>query len=288
MRSVAKREFKSLFNTMTAEIFCAVLIAVTGIYFIVYNLNVGYPYFSFVLVSVMFIMMIIVPLLTMRSFSEERRQKTDQLLLTSPLAVADIVLGKFLAMCGVLLIPVLVLCLCPLIIKTVGEAHFATDYATLFAFFVVGCFFISVGMFISSLTESQVIAAVCSIGALLIVYLWSGIVSLLPTEAGGTAVVLLIVWTLLALLFYTYAKNALAAAGVWVAGLAALLAVFLFARDWLTGLLPKLLGGFAVTEIMTNFGENNLFDLQGILKLVIVTAVMLFLTAQSIQKRRWS
>lgn len=288
MLSVAKREFKSLFNTMTAEIFCAVLIAVTGIYFIVYNLNVGYPYFSFVLVSVVFIMMIIVPLLTMRSFSEERRQKTDQLLLTSPLTVADIVLGKFLAMCGVLLIPVLVLCLCPLIISAVGEAHFATDYATLFAFFVVGCFFISVGMFVSSLTESQVIAAVCSIGALLIVYLWSGIVSLLPTEAGGTAVVLLIVWTLLALLFYVYAKNMLAAAGMWVAGLAALLAVFLFARDWLTGLFAKVLGGFAVTEIMTNFGENSLFDLQGILKIVIVTGVMLFLTAQSIQKRRWS
>ena len=288
MLSVAKREFKSLFDTMTAEIFCAVLIAVTGIYFIVYNLNVGYPYFSFVLVSVVFIMMIIVPLLTMRSFSEERRQKTDQLLLTSPLTVADIVLGKFIAMCGVLLIPVLVLCLCPLIISAVGEAHFETDYATLFAFFVVGCFFISVGMFISSLTESQVIAAVCSIGALLVVYLWSGIVSLLPTEAGGTAAVLLIVWTLLSLLFYAYAKNMLAAAGVWVAGLLALLAVFLFARDWLTGLLAKALGGFAVTDIIANFGENSLFDLQGVIRLIIVTAVMLFLTAQSIQKRRWS
>lgn len=288
MLSVAKREFKSLFNSMTAEIFCAVLIALTGIYFIVYNLNVGYTYFSYVLISVMFIMMIIVPLLTMRSFAEERRQKTDQLLLTSPLSLADIVLGKFLAMCGVLLIPVLTFCLCPLIIKSVGEAHLATDYATLFAFFIVGCFYISVGMFISSLTESQVIAAVCSIGALLIIYLWDGIVSLLPSQAGGAAVTLLIILALVSLVFFALTKNWLAAAAIWCLGALSVLGIYLFARELLTDLFAKTLSGFAVTDIMGNFGNNSLFDLEGIIKLLLATAVMLFLTAQSIQKRRWS
>ncbi|MDO4565993.1 MAG: ABC transporter permease [Oscillospiraceae bacterium] len=288
MLAIAKREFKSLFTTMTAPIFCAVMIAVTGIYFIAYNIGTGYQKFSYVLLSSLFIMMIIVPLLTMRSFSEERRQKTDQLLLTAPVSLGDIVLGKFFAMCAVFAIPVLIFCACPLIVRSFGEAKLAGDYATLLVFFVIGCFYISVGAFISSLTESQVIAAVCSIGAMLLIYLWSGLVNMLPSTASGTALVLLLVLTLLSLLLYASTKNWLLAGGIWLLGALALLAVWLVNSELLAGRLSEWLGGFAVTTIMSNFGEYDLFDLQGLIKLLLATGLMLFLTAQSLQKRRWS
>ena len=107
MKAIYKRELKSYFQSMIGYAFVAFLMLFMGIYFTAYNLNAGYPYFAYVLSSTLFIFMIAVPVLTMRSFAEERKSKTDQLLLTAPVSVTGIVLGKFLAMITVFLIPVL-------------------------------------------------------------------------------------------------------------------------------------------------------------------------------------
>lgn len=273
---------------MTAEIFSAVLIAIVGIYFIAYNINYGYPSFAAALQSTTFILMIIVPLLTMRSFSEERKQKTDQILLTTPLRLSDIVLGKYFAMCLVLFLDMVILCLCPLIIKSLGECFLAVDYASIFAYFVIGCFFIAVGMFISALTESQVIAAVCTIAALFVLYLWEGIVSLLPTSASGTVLALMLILAVLCVIYYAVTKNWLAAVGIWLAGALLVLILYFTNSKSFTSLLSTYLSGFSVTAVFDNFAVNQMFDLGGILKILIATAVMLFLTAQTIQKRRWN
>lgn len=288
MLAVLKREFNSLWHNMTAQIFSAVLIAIVGIYFIAYNVNYGYPFFSVALYSTTFILLIIVPLLTMRSFSEERKQKTDQILLTSPLRLSDIVLGKFFAMCLVLLLVMVILCLCPLIIRTLGTAYLAADYATIFAYFVVGCFYISVGMFISSLTESQVISAVCTIAALFVVYLWDGILSLLPTSASGTILILLLVLAILCVIYHAITKNWLASIGIWLAGAIVLLVFYFTNSKAFANFFTTYLSGFSVTATFENFAIKTIFDLAGIIKTLIATAVMLFLTAQTIQKRRWN
>ncbi|MEA5051778.1 MAG: ABC transporter permease [Oscillospiraceae bacterium] len=288
MKAVMKREWNSLYNTMTAPIFSAVLIAVIGIYFVAYNLNSGYPYFAYTLLSTLFILMVTVPLLTMRSFSDERKQKTDQILLTSPLRVGDIVLGKFFALCGVLLFPCLLFCVCPLIIGSIGTSYPLTDYSALLAYFFIGAMFISVGMYVSSLTESQVIAAVGTFAALLVIYLWQGIASLLPTTAKGSAAVVAIVLTALCLAFYNSTKNWVSALIAWLVGAAAIVAVLLLKPDWLADLFSVYLADIAVTSIYENFAYNNLFDLSGLLSVIIGTAFMLFLTAQSLEKRRWS
>ncbi len=288
MIAVLKREFNSLWYNMTAQIFSAVLIAIVGIYFIAYNINYGYPSFAASLQSTTFILLIVVPLLTMRSFSEERKQKTDQILLTTPLKLSDIVIGKFLAMCLVLFLVMVILCLCPLIIKSLGECFLAVDYSSIFAYFVIGCFFISVGMFVSSLTESQVISAVCTIAALFVLYIWEGIVSLLPTSASGTVLTLLVIIAVLCVVYYAITKNWLAAVGIWLAGALLVLILYFTNSKSFGGLLSTYLSGFSVTAVFDNFAVNRLFDLGGIVKILIATAVMLFLTAQTIQKRRWN
>ena len=96
----------------------------------------------------------------MKSFAEDRKNKTDQLLLTSPVSLVEIVLGKYLAMVTVFAIPCVIYCIFPLIIKLQGTAHFLVDYSSILAFFLLGCVFIAIGMFLSSLTESPVIAAI--------------------------------------------------------------------------------------------------------------------------------
>ena len=128
MLAIYKREFKSYFYSMTGSIFIAFLTFMTGIYFMAYNLNNGYPYFSYSLEGVMFIFLVAVPILTMRSFSGERRSRTDQLLLTSPVSVGKMVMGKYFAMVTVFLIPCVLFCAYPLIISTQVTAYFKNDY----------------------------------------------------------------------------------------------------------------------------------------------------------------
>lgn len=172
MKAIYKREVSSYFNSMIGWIFVAVLTVFIGIYFFAYNLFQGYPYFSLSLGSSLFIFMVVVPILTMRSMADERHTKTDQLLLTAPVSVTAVVLGKYFAMLTVFAVPVAIACLCPLIIALNGTAFLLADYGAILAFFLLGAVEIAVGMLISSLTESQIIAAVGTFGLLLLLYLW--------------------------------------------------------------------------------------------------------------------
>lgn len=136
MLAIYKRELKSYFQSMTGCVFIAFLVMFTGIYFMAYNLNAGYPYFSYTLSGSLFVFIVGIPLLTMRSFSEERRNKTDQLLLTAPVSLTQIVLGKYLAMVSVLAVPNLIFCLFPLLIKMQGSAYLLVDYSSIAVFFL--------------------------------------------------------------------------------------------------------------------------------------------------------
>lgn len=101
MFAVLKREFRSYFQNVIGWLFVAALMALFGLYFYVYNLRQGYPYLYYTLSAITIIFMIAVPILTMRSFAEDRKNKTDQLMLTAPVPVAKVVLGKYLAMLAV-------------------------------------------------------------------------------------------------------------------------------------------------------------------------------------------
>ena len=180
MTAVYKRELRSYFTSMVGYVVMAVLIFFVGIYFMAYNIFSGYTQFSYTLLSSTLIFMVAIPILTMRSMAEERRSRTDQLLLTAPVSVWRVVAGKYLAMVTVLAMAVAVCSFCPLIIALNGTAHLGVDYASILAFFLMGCVFIAVGMFISALTESQIIAAVGTFAVLLVLYLWSDLVTYLP------------------------------------------------------------------------------------------------------------
>ena len=128
MTAIYKRELKSYFQSMTGYVLIAFLVIFTGIYFMAYNLNSGYPYFSYVLMNINYVLIIIIPMLTMRSFAEERKNKTDQLLLAAPVKLFDIVMGKYLAMVTVFAVPCLIFCIFPIIIKSFGTAYLKVDY----------------------------------------------------------------------------------------------------------------------------------------------------------------
>lgn len=207
MKAIYKRELRSYFTSMIGCAFAAVLTVIGGVYFMVYNLTSGYPYFSYSLSGVIFAVLITVPVLSMKCFAEERKNKTDQLLLTSPVPLTKIILGKYFAMITVFAIPCLIYCLFPLIIKFQGNAHLLVDYSSILAFYLLGCVFIGIGMFLSSLTESPVIAAISTFGVLFFLYMLDNLLNYVPTSALSGVIITILFLSMAAGLIYHITKT---------------------------------------------------------------------------------
>ncbi len=288
MKAIYDRELKSYFTSMTAPLFIAALVLITGIYFMAYNIRAGWPYFTYTLESIIFIFTLIVPILTMRSMSEERRQKTDQLLLTSPVSVTQMVLGKYFAMVTVVAIPCVLFCLCPLIIGSAGISYPAVDYSAILLFFLTGCAYVAIGQLISSMTESVIIAAVGSIGALILLNLLPGLGSMFPTEAVWSMIGCCVILTLIAVFFYIMSKNLLITEVIEIAGLAILIVLYLINPDIYENCIANLFNVIAIPDVFYDISSTYVLDLTGIVKLLSAAFICLFLTVQTVQKRRWS
>ena len=188
MIAVYKRELRSYLTSMIGYLFIFFILLLTGIYFSAYQLGASYPRFEYTLSALTFVFLISVPILTMRVLAEERKQKTDQLLLTAPVSVEKIVLGKYLALVTIFAIPMLIMCFYPLLMTKFGTVSLGAAYTAVLGFFLLGCANLAIGVFISSLTESQVIAAVLTFVILFAFYMMNGISSFFSEGAMSTCI----------------------------------------------------------------------------------------------------
>ena len=287
MTAIYKRELKSYLTSMVGYLFIFFVLVLTGIYFSAYQLSAAYPKFETTLSAVTFVFLIGVPILTMRVLAEERKQKTDQLLLTAPVSVGNIVTGKYLALVTVYAIPILVLCTYPLIMSKFGTVDFGTAYTAILGFFLLGCANIAIGVFMSALTESQVIAAVLTFVLLFAFYMMNGISSFFSKTSMSTCVTFGLLILAAAIIVYTMIKNVLISVAVGVIGEVILVIVYLLKSSIFEGGIQKVLDIFNLSGHFDNF-TNNIFDIKGIVYFLSVIAVCLFLTMQSILKRRWN
>ena len=138
MGAIFRHELRNYFHSLTAYVFGAFLLAVVGLGSVLYNLQAAVSNFEFVLSFASIIFVVIVPILTMRTLAEERRQRTDQLLYSLPITTTQVVLGKYFALLVVYLIPLAVVSLYPLLFSQFGEVYLPTSYGSLFAFFMMG------------------------------------------------------------------------------------------------------------------------------------------------------
>ena len=287
MTAIYKRELKSYLTSMVGYLFIFFVLVLTGVYFSAYQLSAAYPKFETTLSAVTFVFLIGVPILTMRVLAEERKQKTDQLLLTAPVSVGNVVTGKYLALVTVYAIPILVLCTYPLIMSKFGTVDFGTAYTAILGFFLLGCANIAIGLFMSALTESQVIAAVLTFVLLFAFYMMNGISSFFSKTSMSTCVTFGLLILAAAIIVYTMIKNVLISAAVGVIGEVILVIVYLLKSSIFEGGIQKVLDIFNLSGHFDNF-TNNIFDIKGIVYFLSVIAVCLFLTMQSISKRRWN
>ena len=288
MKAIYKKELKSYFTSMMGYVYVAFVLLMVGIYFIAYNINGGYPLIGYSLSTVTFLFLILVPLLTMRALSEEQKNKTDQLLYTSPISIFQIVLGKYLALLTVFFIPILVICTFPLIMGRYGKLDYGMSYLAIFGFFLLGAAYIAVGLFISSITESQIIAGVISFSVLLVTYLITGISSFLSNTAITSLIAFTILMILLCLGYYIMTKNIILSVGLFIIAEGILFALYIGKKTIFEGGFAKVLNTLDLASASNNMIQNGILDISSIIYYLSVIGLFLFFTVQSIQKRRWS
>lgn len=236
MRAIYKRELRSYLHTVTGALFITATLVLIGIYFTAYNLLRGYPYVSYALSSSSFLFMITIPILTMKILADERKNKTDQLILTAPISVGKIVLAKYFAMVTILLMAIAVVCIYPIALSFFGEIPFGESYTAILGYTLFGMTGIAIGMLISSMCESQVIAAVLTFLVIFVGYMMDGICSLISSSGN---------------------------------------------------IVTTVLQCFDLVEPLDNL-FSGIFDIAGVVYYLSLIVLFIFLTTQSIQKRRWS
>jgi ABC-2 type transport system permease protein len=287
MKAVYERELASYFKSMIGYVFMFFIFLIVGIYFNAYNLSYAYPTMTVTLNSITFVFLIAIPILTMRVLSEERKQKTDQLLLTSPVSVSQIVCGKFFALVTVYAIPILVICLYPLILRSFGTISYAQNYTAILGFFLLGVTNVAIGMFLSSLTESQIVAAVLTFVVMFVCYIMTGIESLFTDTAKTSFIVILFLVLAFAILLWVMTKNEVIAIGTGLALEIATVVVYFVKSSLYEGLVTKILEMFNIDGHFQSFIDGT-FDLTAVFYFISVAFVFVFLTIQSMNKRRWS
>lgn len=287
MTAIYKRELKSYLTSMIGYLFIFFVLVLTGIYFSAYQLSAAYPKFEYTLSALTFVFIIGIPLLTMRVLAEERRQKTDQMLLTAPVTVGNIVFGKYLALVTVYAIPVLIMCIYPLVMGKFGTVSYGAAYTAILGFFLLGCANLAIGVFLSALTESQVIAAVLTFVFLFAFYMMNGISSFFSKTSMSTCVTFGLLILAAAIIIYTMIKNIYISAAIGIIGEIALVIIYVMKSSVFEGGIQKVLEIFNLSGHFENF-TNGIFDVTGIVYFLSVIAVCVFLTIQSILKRRWN
>lgn len=175
MRAIFKREFQSYFKSVTGCVFVSIFMVFASYYFLFNNIAGLTSDLRSVFYNMLTILTFLVPVLTMRCLSEERKTKSDQILLTSPVSVWDIVLGKYFAAVCVFLIAVACTLVFPVILFAYGNPEVGVLITSYVGFTLVGCVFIAIGVFLSALTENIVVAALSTFGVLLFVQVFDAI-----------------------------------------------------------------------------------------------------------------
>jgi len=287
MKAVFKHELSNYFHSLTAYIFGAFLLAFVGIGAMIYNIQQAVANFEYVLSFVSLVFVVLIPVLTMRVIAEERKQKTDQLLYFLPITTTQIIVGKYLALLVVFLVPLCMIGIYPMVFARYGEVYLLTSYGSIAAFFIMGAALIAIGTFISSLTENQGFAAGIAIPVILLNYYSVSLAEYVSATAFGSAAALCVLCCLLGVIIRFMTKNENLAYVVAFVLILAVGIMYLVDSTMFEGLLAKIMTQMSLFERFYRF-VNGVFDWTAIVYYLTVIVFFLFLSVQSLEKRRYN
>lgn len=287
MIAVLKRELTTYFLTPIGYIFMGFFLLISGFFFAAENLFQANPNYNGMLGTITFVFMILVPILTMRLLAEESKQKTDQLLLTSPLRVFEIVLGKYFAAVSVLLLTIAITFIYPIILGFFGTIAIAEIVGGYIGFFLLGSSFISIGLFISSLTENQVIAAVITFSSLLLFWIMDSLHQLLPSNTISGIIFVGLLLLGLIVLIHRCLKNFYLSATIAIIGVLTIIAGYFINKLIYDGLILRFVDWLSLLKRFQPFTCGNISFSPFVFFLSFIT-FFIFLSIQMIEKRRWN
>ena len=287
MIAVFKHELRNHFHSLSAYVFGAFLLVFVGIGAMRYNIWAAVSNFEYVLSFGSLVFVVIVPVLTMRVIAEERRQKTDQLLYSLPITTFQVIMGKFLALLALYLIPLAVISIYPLIFAHFGEVYLPTSYGSILAFFIMGAALIALGMFISSLTDNQGLAAGIGVAVILFNYYSVSLSEYVSGSAFGSVVALLVLILVLGAVVRYITRNENLAYAICIVLTVGVAVLFYADSAALEDLLPDMMRALSLFDRFNTF-VNGMFDMTAIVYYLSVIVFFLFLSVQSLEKRRYN
>ncbi|MBE6607886.1 MAG: hypothetical protein E7633_04980 [Ruminococcaceae bacterium] len=286
MSAVYTREMKSFFNNFTGYITIAFFLLFAGIFVTVNNFFVGSSAIESSYSSTVLVYLFAIPILTMKTMSEEKRAGTDILLRSLPLKTTDYILGKYFAVITMILIPTVIIFSYTLILSFYGSVNIISAIFGTAALYLCGCALAAVGLFISSLTSSMVTSAISCFGAMLLIYFMPALTMLLPASALGSLIAFTLIILFLGVLVYKISANSTFALGFTAVGELILLGAYFIRSEWLEGAVRKLFSLLSVTNRVEIFTTSSILDLSAILYFVTVAFIFVFFTVQSAEKAR--
>ncbi len=287
MKTILDREFKAYFTSPIGYVFMAFFLLIFGFYFTAVNIYNSYGDYTSVLSALSSLLLFTIPLVTMRLLSEEKKNRTDQLLLTSPIHVRDIVLGKYFAAVLLFALTLIITIIQPAILLLFGKIPLGKIATCYLGYFLLGATLIAISLFISSLTENQIISAIGSIGLFLFLMLVDSLAILIPKQRFSSLVFLIIIVVLITLFIYFSIKDLYVSCIIGLLGISGVVVTYNLKGSLFDGLSTKILQWFSLFSRFENF-TYGLLDIGAIVYYLSFTFIFLFLTNQTIEKRRWS
>ena len=287
MLAIFKRELKAYFLTPIGYLYMGLFLLLTGIFFFFDNILPSRSHFAGFLGGIVLIFLFAVPLLTMRLVSEEKKQKTDQLLLTSPVSITGIVCGKFLAAMTVYCATLLVTASYAVVISVYGDFQVWEVLGSYIGFIFLGACYISVGLFLSTVTENQFTAAFLTFFVLMLIWILDPISRVVPTDTRSGVISSAVLLALVLLFLFFNTRNWVIVAGVAIIGSLAIAGIYLFRQNIFFGFIRSLINWFSLNSRYEPF-SMGLLKIDTLLYYASFSGLFLFLTVRLIEKRRWN
>ena len=287
MLAVYKRELRAYMNNVYGWLFMAIFLLFTGYMMFQNNLYDRAPEFELTLSRSQYALLLLIPILCMRSMAEDRHNKTDMFYLSLPMKTSSVVLGKYLAMLTVYAIPCVILCVYPLVLGAFGPLNYLVAYLSILLYLILGAALIAVCQFLSSLTDNLVIAAVLGVLAVAVLLFAPFLSYVLPLTAIASFIGFVVLALLLAGIAFlaTHYLNVTAITGA--VAVVPLSVVYILSRSSFEGLFPVLLRFISPFAHFATFCQFGTFSVQSLILLLSYPVLFVFLTVQSADKKRW-
>ena len=288
MIAIYKKELRSYFSGMIGYSAIAMILVMSGIFVKIVCFDNRLPLMQYALPTVSKILLLAVPIITMSSFAQEKQTKTDQLLYSLPISASQIVCGKYFAMLTVFAIPTLILGIVPMILTLYGEVSLFPAYSALAIFFLLIAAMTAISMFMSTLAETPITAAVMSAAVLIAMYYSATLTSVIPTTEIASFVAFLVIAGLIALIVYAFVRDFYIAAGVAAVLMLGVAITYYFNSSLFLGLIQRAVSAFSLFDRFDVAVRSGMLDITTVAYYLSVSVIFSFLTVQMVEKRRYN